>query len=408
MSDNGSSSAPSTPLPNSSSSADAADPADTAKNLRWTNEQVRRMLEVLWEQIQRGKRSDTGYKSEAWKAIVAVLEAEFPPLRFESAKVKAKFNCERKRWMVFKTIRDNSGFGIDPTTGIVTATTAVWDDLIAKNPEAKAFRYKPLENLDLLDLILTGVVAKGALSALTGKELIAAGEDGPVEEEADEQGGGEAVAVGHSNVEKAKDVAAVEDRAEAAPAVGGARGGDQNPWGEDSSDEENRDPQKGKGKAVALKPPAKRRSEGSVAGTPKVKRKHQRPTSVPESKVEQSLDNLTGVLEALVQNRGPAAPAPKRYKTGLELLAENIRDLLGLQYLDTNGKQQVVTSADCKAFMAAFRGRPHGDVTFDFCMINVRDPLDQLDYIQTFVLPQRPTTGLIDLDASKARMDNAP
>jgi hypothetical protein len=88
---------------------------------------------TLVDQCRKGKRADSGFKSEAWAAaLLAVLDATPEDLKhllsidkLKSMEQNYKGLYKDRMWLL-----EQSGFGINHITGCVTASDQAWDDLL--------------------------------------------------------------------------------------------------------------------------------------------------------------------------------------------------------------------------------------------------------------------------------------
>ena len=86
------------------------------------------LLTELISATQEGHRGQNGFKPRVWTDI----EAKMKPLHrnIESRKLKNKYGDYVKKWRTWKTLIDNSGFGFDEETQLITAPDDVWDRYI--------------------------------------------------------------------------------------------------------------------------------------------------------------------------------------------------------------------------------------------------------------------------------------
>jgi hypothetical protein len=92
------------------------------------------MIQVLFtellEQVQDGKRADSGFKKEAWDSVLQeVQRVSIGPYLIPLAKVKAKEQAFKGLYKDWKFLRDQSGFGWDEETRMVTASDQAWNDI---------------------------------------------------------------------------------------------------------------------------------------------------------------------------------------------------------------------------------------------------------------------------------------
>jgi hypothetical protein len=93
------------------------------------------MIHVLFtellEQTHDGKRADSGFKKEAWDSVLQEVQRVYTgsytiPLQ----RVKAKEQTYKSLYKDWKFLRDQSGFGWDEETRMITASDQAWNDII--------------------------------------------------------------------------------------------------------------------------------------------------------------------------------------------------------------------------------------------------------------------------------------
>jgi hypothetical protein len=87
------------------------------------------LFHTLLEQVNNGKRADSGFKREAWIACCLAIEAVTTQL-VTVDKCKAKADAMKALWREFTWLRDQSGFGYNEETGLITAGETAWRDII--------------------------------------------------------------------------------------------------------------------------------------------------------------------------------------------------------------------------------------------------------------------------------------
>ena len=115
-------------------SADLVPENEEARKLSWSYRMEEVLFEVLLEQNRLGKRADAGFKSEAWIAVLATVQAEYnlgsSKKKLTVAQLKNKESNYRGLFKDWVYLMDQSGFGKHPETGCVTATKEAWDDIL--------------------------------------------------------------------------------------------------------------------------------------------------------------------------------------------------------------------------------------------------------------------------------------
>jgi hypothetical protein len=105
---------------------------DQPDRIEWTPEMIHTLFLELLEQAQDGKRADSGFKKEAWDSVLReVQEVYIGPYLIPLYKVKQKEQTFKGYYKDWKFLRDQSGFGWDEETRMITASEQAWNDICA-------------------------------------------------------------------------------------------------------------------------------------------------------------------------------------------------------------------------------------------------------------------------------------
>lgn len=126
----------------------------------WNDDNRRYFINAMVREIEQGTFVDTGFKKAAWKHIVDDLNAASGK-EFNKQQCQSYYSVLKSQYVMYSTLLDNSGFGVDPITNGPTAADSVWDAFCKAHPKAIQFRDKPLKSYDELDIIFTGKSATG-------------------------------------------------------------------------------------------------------------------------------------------------------------------------------------------------------------------------------------------------------
>lgn len=107
--------------------------------LRWTFEMEETLFLTLREQVDIGKRADSGFKKEAWIACCAAIEIT-TGLLVTVEKCKGKVDTMKALWRELNWLKDQSGFGWNDNTGLVEAGDQAWKDVIKVISTSLIFR----------------------------------------------------------------------------------------------------------------------------------------------------------------------------------------------------------------------------------------------------------------------------
>jgi hypothetical protein len=96
--------------------------------LQWNTQMIGVMIEELLHQVELGKRADSGFKKEAWVAVCATVQTVTTQTVIE-LQCKTKMETLKELWKGLNWLLDQSGFGYDEESRLVTAPDNVWADL---------------------------------------------------------------------------------------------------------------------------------------------------------------------------------------------------------------------------------------------------------------------------------------
>ena len=128
----------------------------------WDDLQRKTFL-VLYRDALNISTADNGLKKQEWTAVMNSFNNSMN-CQYTKSQLQSQLQIMKKKYVVFKEIIDNSGFGWDPVAKMPTAPPDVWDRYIAKHSAAREFRTNPLPFFEELDEIFTGRAATGAFA----------------------------------------------------------------------------------------------------------------------------------------------------------------------------------------------------------------------------------------------------
>ncbi|RHY10142.1 hypothetical protein DYB36_006956 [Aphanomyces astaci] len=140
----------------------------------WTAERDEFLVAALQAQVLKGKRSDSGFKKEAWAEVTSAINLRFVTM-YHTSKIKSRLDCLKRDYKDVKYLRDNSGFGWNSELQLPTAPDDVWASVIKvdilmihvqsnlsqANPNCKRFRSAPFPLFETLAMLLEGSYADG-------------------------------------------------------------------------------------------------------------------------------------------------------------------------------------------------------------------------------------------------------
>ena len=127
-------STPITPSTPSTYSRPSSPKHPSVDKLIWTPAMEQALLEGLVKQTQIGKQAESGYKKEAWTAVIKEIQAVMPVHKAHSItqqQAKNKMHIWKRRYTIWVELGNLSGFGWNDELGLYTASEETWDTYCA-------------------------------------------------------------------------------------------------------------------------------------------------------------------------------------------------------------------------------------------------------------------------------------
>ena len=115
------------------------------------------LVELLVEFNVPGSRQQNAWSSVSWNEMARRFKARFVDSSFSLKQLKEQERTLKKHYKTIKRLRDQSGFGWDPTRKMVDATEEVWVALLQTDKEAKRWYNKPFPYYDDLHNLYSGM-----------------------------------------------------------------------------------------------------------------------------------------------------------------------------------------------------------------------------------------------------------
>ncbi|ETW06108.1 hypothetical protein H310_03701 [Aphanomyces invadans] len=131
----------------------------------WTLDRDEFIVTALQAQVDKCKRSDSGYKKEAWVEVTVAFNERFGT-SYHSLKVKSRLDCLKREYKDVLYLLDNSGFGWNEDLGLPTAPDDVWAAVLKASPSCKKFRFTPFPLYENLAILLDGAYMDGQFSSM--------------------------------------------------------------------------------------------------------------------------------------------------------------------------------------------------------------------------------------------------
>ncbi|KAH9132294.1 hypothetical protein AeRB84_021255 [Aphanomyces euteiches] len=129
---------------------------------RWTDDKDATWLKELYHQVHvLGKRSDSGFKKEAWNAALVKHNGEHR-VSYNKDQLKARHNELKKQYSVVSSMLKTSGIGFDVSTCRFSCLDGSWSNFLEGQPESWAvWESKQFPNYLLCNELWVGTVATG-------------------------------------------------------------------------------------------------------------------------------------------------------------------------------------------------------------------------------------------------------
>ncbi|RHY60489.1 hypothetical protein DYB38_004383 [Aphanomyces astaci] len=120
----------------------------------WINEMIHQ-ANVL------GKRSNSGFKKEAWATALSKLNA-VPDSAFTMLQLKSRNTTIKERFSLLWRMANASGMGWERSRALVVCVSTTWDAfLVGKSKDMARWKNKPFPLYDLCEVLYKGTPAKG-------------------------------------------------------------------------------------------------------------------------------------------------------------------------------------------------------------------------------------------------------
>jgi len=89
--------------------------------------------------------------SRAWNLVFEWAKDRWPAMNWSSGtkSIRDKYNIERKRFRLWKTLVESSGVELCPLTSLPQATEEKWKEFLSRNSNAKWLKTRPLGNVEI-------------------------------------------------------------------------------------------------------------------------------------------------------------------------------------------------------------------------------------------------------------------
>jgi hypothetical protein len=104
----------------------------------WTPQLTARLINSVLDQVIRlGASYEGNFKKAVWNRIVALFNSGLAgSVTRDRKQLQSKMNDMKKKYKAYSAMKNDSGFGWDPTSDMPTAPEAVWKDIIVSSTSA--------------------------------------------------------------------------------------------------------------------------------------------------------------------------------------------------------------------------------------------------------------------------------
>ncbi|KAI3991281.1 hypothetical protein MKX01_034600 [Papaver californicum] len=126
---------------------------NNGKQVRWTKDMDRVLIDTLAEQIAAGNKGDSGWKSVALQQVRANIRSKLD-MEISIDNVKNLLKTWKESYATMSYLLNISGFGRHPTNYTLTSPDSVWKDFLKDNPQYSKYRDKSMDNFDEIGTII--------------------------------------------------------------------------------------------------------------------------------------------------------------------------------------------------------------------------------------------------------------
>ncbi|KAG7112092.1 Lipase 4 like protein [Verticillium longisporum] len=131
-----------------------------APRFSWTPAYEATFFRALCEAVQLGLRENHSFKAEAWDRAAAALQEKHAAYPTKNHLVNKSDNA-RKKFRLWRGLREDPEFLYNPNTRTVTATEEAWRSHIEKEPLSRALRGRSFEHEEFMEILYPDVIGSG-------------------------------------------------------------------------------------------------------------------------------------------------------------------------------------------------------------------------------------------------------
>ncbi|KAK7414844.1 hypothetical protein QQX98_006359 [Neonectria punicea] len=146
--------------PDGQAAAARVDRDRRAPRFSWTPAYEATFFRSLCESVQLGLRENSSFKAEAWERAAQALQESHGAYPTKSHLINKSDNA-RKRFRLWRGLREDPEFIYNAVTRTVTATEDAWAAHIEREPLSRALRGRPFDHEDYMEILYPDVIGSG-------------------------------------------------------------------------------------------------------------------------------------------------------------------------------------------------------------------------------------------------------
>lgn len=158
-----------------------------APRFSWTPAYEATFFRSLCESVQLGLRENSSFKAEAWERAAQALQESHGAYPAKSHLINKSDNA-RKRFRLWRGLREDPEFLYNSVAKTVTATEEAWAAHIEREPLSRALRGRPFDHEEYMEVLYPDVIGSGGAPKRIMKPRRRT--DGPITDDAEMPGTG--------------------------------------------------------------------------------------------------------------------------------------------------------------------------------------------------------------------------
>ncbi|KAG5977242.1 hypothetical protein E4U55_006956 [Claviceps digitariae] len=146
--------------PDGQASSSRVDRDRRAPRFSWTPAYETTFFRSLCASVQLGLRENSSFKAEAWERAAQALQ-EFHGAYPAKSHLINKSDNARKRFRLWRGLREDPDFAYNPVSRTVTATEDAWKAHIEREPLSRALRGRPFDHEEYMEILYPDVIGSG-------------------------------------------------------------------------------------------------------------------------------------------------------------------------------------------------------------------------------------------------------